>query len=572
MKLIPKNLILLFCTLFPYFIIAQDREEYTDYYFLRRRYDGLSENDARALPFINKFISESKKDKNNNQLFQGYRDALQYSPDRHQKLKYGDSLILVADQVKDLNMQRIAHLEKGVVYYFQFKNYQSALDEYLKAFQCLSESSDPYGRYKLIYLIGVVKSYIGYYDEAIVDLETTKNYFSEELNKKIHPNLLHNNQRGYYNSLHQLVVCFRNIKNFKAADLLIKEGLIHIGSNKEYRQESGYFLKEKGISEFRKQEYDKAIESLTSSLAPMEAVNDFAWIAVVYSYLGKSHLGRSDQEKAIEYFQKVDSIFVKHGFIIPEIRDSYEILINYYKERNEIEKQLYYTTQLLKADKKISTDFVYLSKKIEGEYDTKKLLNEKEKLEKRLSGSISLNLIFGFLSFLFIAAFFYWKRIVLERHKNSYGQLETSVSHDNFDSAELAEGKKEYSKMDIDKKIVNEILLKLQTFEANKGFTENGLTLQKLAVKFDTNSNYLSQIINEHKGATFTRYLSVLRITYITSKLENDKKYLNYKIETLAEECGIASRSNFSNLFQEINGMRPAEFIKKRMDEEDTNN
>nr|WP_252730327.1 AraC family transcriptional regulator [Chryseobacterium indologenes] len=39
---------------------------------------------------------------------------------------------------------------------------------------------------------------------------------------------------------------------------------------------------------------------------------------------------------------------------------------------------------------------------------------------------------------------------------------------------------------------------------------------------------------------------------------------MNYKIETLAEECGIASRTNFSNLFREINGMRPTDFIKKR--------
>ncbi|GAA5089424.1 hypothetical protein GCM10023210_14240 [Chryseobacterium ginsengisoli] len=124
---------------------------------------------------------------------------------------------------------------------------------------------------------------------------------------------------------------------------------------------------------------------------------------------------------------------------------------------------------------------------------------------------------------------------------------------------------RENNKVDIEKKIVDDLILKLQGFEERMEFTESGITLNKLAAKFDTNQNYLSQVVNDYKGMNFTRYLSELRIAFITDKLYNDKKYLRYKIETLAEECGIASRTNFSNLFQEINGMRPTDFIKKRL-------
>ncbi|WP_449399366.1 helix-turn-helix domain-containing protein [Chryseobacterium wanjuense] len=84
-----------------------------------------------------------------------------------------------------------------------------------------------------------------------------------------------------------------------------------------------------------------------------------------------------------------------------------------------------------------------------------------------------------------------------------------------------------------------------------------------------TNSNYLSQVINEYKEVNFNKYLSELRIHYITNLLFENREYLKYGIETLAKECGIASRQNFSDLFYEINGIRPTDFIRKRKQELD---
>ena len=89
------------------------------------------------------------------------------------------------------------------------------------------------------------------------------------------------------------------------------------------------------------------------------------------------------------------------------------------------------------------------------------------------------------------------------------------------------------------------------------------MTLNKLASIFETNSTYLSQFINETKSMNFSRYLGILRINYITQLMYENEKYLNYTIQSLSDECGIASRQNFSDLFQEINGLRPTEFIKR---------
>ena len=104
-------------------------------------------------------------------------------------------------------------------------------------------------------------------------------------------------------------------------------------------------------------------------------------------------------------------------------------------------------------------------------------------------------------------------------------------------------------------------------FEDKKQFTQKGLTIQKLAIQFETNSNYLSHVINEQKGMNFNKYIGDLRIRHITCLLFEKNIYLNYTIDSLAKECGIASRQNFSDLFFEINGIRPTDFIKNRKKE-----
>ncbi|OAH72579.1 hypothetical protein AXA65_10175 [Chryseobacterium sp. FP211-J200] len=174
--------------------------------------------------------------------------------------------------------------------------------------------------------------------------------------------------------------------------------------------------------------------------------------------------------------------------------------------------------------------------------------------------------------------------ILLKRHKkeksslDNYRVLQQKLRTHNYVSAtdsntvappiaqtETNEDKKTH----ITEAIKQDLLQKLKKFEDKKQFTQKGLTIQKLAVQLDTNSNYLSDVINEQKGMNFNRYLGDLRIRHITTLLFEKNMYLNYTIDSLAKECGIASRQNFSDLFHEINGIRPTDFIRKRKKEID---
>ncbi|MDH6252653.1 AraC-like DNA-binding protein [Chryseobacterium sp. H1D6B] len=572
--MIKKLFFVLFIVIFQ-FSFSQNEKEYSAYYQLRKKYENLEENNSKAFPYIQAYINKAKKEKNYENLVQGYKDGVFYSPDNEQKLKYADSMILAAKLSENKDLISTAYIEKGVVYYYNYKRFQPALNEYLLAYEYSKNTNNNFLKYQNLYHIGVVKSYLGYYDEASKLFKECIDYYGSKTKVNLHPNEIYNNKKGYLNSLHQLIICYRNLGKTKEAGLLIQTGLQETENNSDYKQEKGYFLLSKGILDYVEHKYSPAIENLKESLSSIKESGDFARLSVNYFYIGKSCQALGNTTESIVNFKRVDSIFQKHQFILPELRENYEQLINYYKKENNQTEQLYFTSQLLKADNIISKDFIYLSPKIHKEYDTKTLLEDKKQLEKANSWGtfIILGLIILTAALIILLVIRYRK----EKHiQQKYILLEERLS---LQQKKLSEKTVPDSKIIDDKKVsaldgdkVDELLRKLKSFEDKKEFTQKGLTINKLAGQLGTNSNYLSQVINDCKGVNFNKYLSELRINYITILLFENREYLKYGIESLAKECGIASRQNFSDLFFEINGIRPTDFIRKRRQERENKN
>ncbi|SFZ94073.1 AraC-type DNA-binding protein [Chryseobacterium limigenitum] len=556
-----------------FFKLLLSQEGYSDFQKLRQKFENLEENDSRAFPFLKPYIYKAKKEKNYKELVQGYKDGVFYSTENKIKLKYSDSMIWAANQSKDGDLKSIAYLEKGVIYYYHYKKFQQALNEYLKAYEYSKNTKNEFLKYQNLYHIGVVKSYLGYYQDASELFKNSLEYYSRERSRSdLGPNAIYNSTKGYLNCLHQLIICYRHLKQYKEADSAIQTGLSEVGNNPDYAQEKGYFLLSKGISEYQNNQFQSALSNLNQSLSSIKKSRDFARLSVDYFYIGKTYYSLKNTKESMIYFKKVDSIFKKNQFILPELRENYEILIDHSKKEKNQTQQLYYTTQLLKADSIMSKDFTYLSPKIHKDYDTKTLLDEKEKLQK-----------INYLGTIVIIVLIIWAigmvTLFTKRHKKAkevkkkYVLLEEKFSvHQTEDVAKKLAFPVEERKSSLNESKVEELLQKLKLFEDKKEFTQKGLTLSKLATQLNTNSNYLSQVINDCKGMNFNKYLSELRINYITNLLFENKEYLKYSIETLAKECGIASRQNFSDLFFELNGIRPTDFIKNRKQELDSKN
>ncbi|AZA77363.1 helix-turn-helix domain-containing protein [Chryseobacterium sp. G0186] len=102
----------------------------------------------------------------------------------------------------------------------------------------------------------------------------------------------------------------------------------------------------------------------------------------------------------------------------------------------------------------------------------------------------------------------------------------------------------------------------LEKFEKGNLYNNKGMSLSFLAGELNTNTKYLSYVINQHKNADFKTYINRLRINYIVDKLINDEKYRQYKISILADECGFSSHSKFAAVFKAVTDFSPSAYIK----------
>jgi|TARA_R110002094_G_scaffold220991_1_gene194334 AraC-like DNA-binding protein len=114
----------------------------------------------------------------------------------------------------------------------------------------------------------------------------------------------------------------------------------------------------------------------------------------------------------------------------------------------------------------------------------------------------------------------------------------------------------------ISKEIVEGVLLKLNAFEQNKGFLSTKVSLSSLSKSLETNSSYLSKIINHTQGKTFKNYLNDLRILYAHETLKSDPQHRKYTIEAIAFDFGFKSAENFSKKFKAAYGMYPSKFMR----------
>jgi len=114
----------------------------------------------------------------------------------------------------------------------------------------------------------------------------------------------------------------------------------------------------------------------------------------------------------------------------------------------------------------------------------------------------------------------------------------------------------------VSKKILEEVLLKLNAFEQQKGYLCTSINLNSLSKILDTNSSYLSKIINHNKGKTFKNYLNDLRIENALEELKNNPQNKKFTIEAIAFDFGFKSAESFSKKFKSAYGMYPSKFMK----------
>lgn len=178
----------------------------------------------------------------------------------------------------------------------------------------------------------------------------------------------------------------------------------------------------------------------------------------------------------------------------------------------------------------------------------------------------------GVFLIVILTCLFFWQKLWVRKKRLVEVINYIEITRNNLMSSfSISDKKSEPKKNVILKETEEHILNKLKRFESSKRFINKDISLAVLAGQLDSNTKYLSEIINTHYNVNFNTYINTLRVNYIIEKLKTDPNFINYKISYLAENCGFSSHSSFATVFKSITGISPVKFIELLNQEKENN-
>ena len=255
-------------------------------------------------------------------------------------------------------------------------------------------------------------------------------------------------------------------------------------------------------------------------------------------------------KEALLYSQNLQNIYLQE-MIVRQLNVNY-LAINdtlNYKISNANFIQLQSKIEIVEQES-VNTAFNLISKQYVGNYD-----GEISKYEKFLT-----NILLFIILLIIVFVTLYVKYSQRLKNLNELAKY-LQITKNNYTKIQI-EKKQEHKKAIILKETEEQILNKLKKFELSKRYLNKDFSLAILAGQLDTNTKYLSEIINSHYHMNFNTYINKLRINYIVEKLKTDPNFIKYRISYLAENCGFASHSSFATVFKSITGLTPVKFIE----------
>lgn len=402
-----------------------------------------------------------------------------------------------------------------------------ALDYYKQSSEIMNNSSINESQLKFNY--PVMQYDIGYVELLKKNFEIAIQYFqnaikmSSDITTKSEGerNAIDNMQANFYLGLGY---CYTEIEKFDSAEIayIRVRDIIDRSNNMVAKV---HLLKGYGDLYYKRGEFQDAIDSLKKAEELM-FMDDNELKSSLYELLVKSYAGLKNYQESEKYY----------------------LLANEARKREMTEK-----------NKATSTVFT----------ETKKELNQKLNIQKQRKEFLTIIIII-LVIVSFIVVYINRKKRkedklryikIIENLSKPYEINKKNGHKKQIENQELNSILSESNHF-ISKEVENGILKKLERFENSEKFIKKDISLPLLASQLGTNTNYLSQIINNHKNKNFNAYINELRIQYIIKKIHTDSNYHNYKISYLAEECGMPY-SSFTSLFKSFTGMTPSTFVKQ---------
>jgi AraC-like DNA-binding protein len=526
----------------------------------KKIFDNPNKNIEQSL-YTNAYITKAKNEKNNLEIARGYFIQLLSYSDNKQKLQYLDTVIKYSKNVNDKNFPAKIYAEKAYLLQNEFK-YQAAIDNFILAEKyAIKNNIDFY--YNVRQNIAILKSEnLGEVEEAMsLYHECYKYYKTKDYRSKVYNPM-------YLEVLFDIADAHKALFKSDSATYYNKLGYIESKITKATPMQNLFILNE-GANLVIKKNYPSAIDSINKALPAMIADKDIGNTLASYYYLGKAYQGMHQKKLALINFIKVDSIYKIKKEITPEFVSGYPFIISYYKDKGDKIKQLEYLTSYMTIDSLIHKNYKELTKKLEKEYDRPYFMKEKDVEINALKGN-QYYFIWGIVLLLLLVfgAMYYsiYQRKLNKTYREKFEKIVANtplIANPIEIEKEIPEQINKNRPLIVGDELAKELLEKLDEFEKAKGYLKSDITLQSLSNEMETNSTYLSKIINQHKGKGLVTYLNDLRIDTAVKSLQQNHDLKKFTIQAIANEFGFNNAESFSTAFYKRTGLKPSFFIKE---------
>ena len=501
-----------------YFELYQSFIEYKD------------EEPLKSHMYAKAYLEKAENEENTFFIAHGWVLCADYYKDDKKYLSYMDSIIQLTEKKYSKEFPARAYLLKGD-YFYRKQLFAQALRNYGLANQIAMQKTNPRMIYEGNRSIGVLHSDIGMHKNALKLFKDSYKYAEE---------------KEIASSLIDLELVSKEFTKLQILDSAMHYNRKGIKETLEADKKDLYhsFVMNSGIVYYHKKEYQRSIDSLLKGVSYLEK-NDLRFNMIdAYYYLGKSYDQINNVPKSIVYLKKTDSIMTITGNVKPVFLDLYKMLIRNYKEQDLLVKTKFYENRLSVMEsiaKQVYTDSL---KSIITSYKTPKIVSDDD---ERISDLIDYKLkyyilmmgtVVGVALLIGLLVYVYKDRNQYKKSFNAVVAYNKTLSEESKKSIQEQKDTK-VNELNISKETIDDILKGIRSFEKNRKFLNKKYSLSFLAKEINTNSTYLSKVINIYMGKNFSNYLHDLRIGYAIDRLRDDRQFRLYSIKGISEEVGF---------------------------------
>ncbi len=474
-----------------------------------------------------------------------YRKALEVYNAVYAEIETTDSVKLQAEILNEI----------GLMYDYSGE-YTQSLNFYLNALKICEKANLVQQKAATYNNIGALYLLQNKYSEALAYFELSLSAETESGNRK-----------GIAQSYENIGIIHKKQKRFDMAESFYLDAY-EIYKNMSDSAAVSNVFHNLGVLYFTQNMLDKAVELFDAALKIQEKSENNVGKCYTLNSLGETYLELNKFSQAIEYLKKSLSVSQKIG-LISQSNYSYKLLSNVYEKANDFKESLRFHKLHLQLNDSIfnsekNRQFEELMLKYETAKNESIIVRQNAELKNNrtiLWFIVSLTILFIFFSG-FISLIHFKKR----RAYKSLVQLNVELAAKmNNEPLTLKEEKNSSSVISVrDNDFLKSLKNKLSDFmEREKPYLKSSFSIDDLAEAIESNSKYVSKIINDFCGSNFSTYVNKRRIEHARLLLLNPK-HDKLTLQAIAEMSGFNNRATFISAFKKYTGVTPSYFLEHK--------